>query len=217
MIIEIVSFRAKRGTCFLKKLTHTSAIIALLATLPTVALAQKPVRLTPAQIAQEVRDYRTNNEDRIIRELSDFLAIPNIASDTVNIQKKRQPPGGAAGSPRHRNASVHDQGSRPGHLRKINLAGSHAHHNFLRALRRPTGRPPPPGATTASRSSPRCVATPSRPAANAFHFRKTPGSIPQFTKTTGASTPVPLPTINHRSSRCWRRWTRCAQKIFRSR
>src|SRR5271154_4832974 len=49
--------------------------------------AQKPVRLTPAQIAQEVRDYRTNNEDRIIRELSDFLAIPNIASDTVNIQK----------------------------------------------------------------------------------------------------------------------------------
>jgi acetylornithine deacetylase/succinyl-diaminopimelate desuccinylase-like protein len=49
--------------------------------------AQKPVRLMPAQIAQEVRDYRTNNEDRIIRELSDFLAIPNIASDTANIQK----------------------------------------------------------------------------------------------------------------------------------
>jgi len=54
---------------------------------PTVSYAQKPVRLTPAQIAQEVRDYRMNNEDRIIRELSDFLAIPNIASDTVNIQK----------------------------------------------------------------------------------------------------------------------------------
>jgi acetylornithine deacetylase/succinyl-diaminopimelate desuccinylase-like protein len=28
-----------------------------------------------------------NNEDRIIRELSEFLAIPNIASDTENIQK----------------------------------------------------------------------------------------------------------------------------------
>jgi acetylornithine deacetylase/succinyl-diaminopimelate desuccinylase-like protein len=53
----------------------------------TSSLAQKPVRLTPAQITQEVRDYRMGNEDRIVRELSDFLAIPNIASDTVNIQK----------------------------------------------------------------------------------------------------------------------------------
>ena len=49
--------------------------------------AQKPLRLTAAQVAQEVRDYRMNNEDRIIRELSDFLALPNIASDTANIQK----------------------------------------------------------------------------------------------------------------------------------
>jgi acetylornithine deacetylase/succinyl-diaminopimelate desuccinylase-like protein len=55
--------------------------------LPTVSYAQKPARLTPAQIAEEVCDYRMNNEDRIIRELSDFLAIPNIASDTANIQK----------------------------------------------------------------------------------------------------------------------------------
>jgi acetylornithine deacetylase/succinyl-diaminopimelate desuccinylase-like protein len=43
--------------------------------------------LNPDQVAQEVRDYRMNNEDRIIRELSEFLAIPNIASDTENIQK----------------------------------------------------------------------------------------------------------------------------------
>src|SRR2546423_8211793 len=28
-----------------------------------------------------------DNEDRIIRELSEFLSIPNIASDTPNIQK----------------------------------------------------------------------------------------------------------------------------------
>jgi len=38
-------------------------------------------------VAQEVRDYRMDNEDRIIRELSEFLSIPNIASDTPNIQK----------------------------------------------------------------------------------------------------------------------------------
>ena len=43
--------------------------------------------LNPAEVAQEVRDYRMNNEDRIIRELSEFLAIPNVAADTANIQK----------------------------------------------------------------------------------------------------------------------------------
>jgi len=49
--------------------------------------AQKPVTLTPAQVARDVREYRMNNEDRIIRELTEFLAIPNVASDTPNIQK----------------------------------------------------------------------------------------------------------------------------------
>ena len=43
--------------------------------------------LKPAQVVQEVRDYRMNNEDRIVRELTEFLAIPNVASDTENIQK----------------------------------------------------------------------------------------------------------------------------------
>ncbi len=48
---------------------------------------ERPHPLKPDQVAQEVRDYRMNNEDRIIRELSEFLAIPNIASDTANIQR----------------------------------------------------------------------------------------------------------------------------------
>jgi acetylornithine deacetylase/succinyl-diaminopimelate desuccinylase-like protein len=44
--------------------------------------------LIPAdQVVQEVRRYRLNNEDRIVRELTEFLAIPNIASDSENIQK----------------------------------------------------------------------------------------------------------------------------------
>ncbi|MGA2810886.1 MAG: M20/M25/M40 family metallo-hydrolase, partial [Candidatus Acidiferrum sp.] len=71
----------------LKRSTRISLLGGLLALLPATSCAQKPLRLSPAQIAQEVRDYRTNNEDRIIRELCDFLAIPNVASDTVNIQK----------------------------------------------------------------------------------------------------------------------------------
>jgi len=50
-------------------------------------LAQKSASPAPAQVAQEVRDYRMNNEDRIVRELGEFLAIPNVASDTPNIQR----------------------------------------------------------------------------------------------------------------------------------
>jgi acetylornithine deacetylase/succinyl-diaminopimelate desuccinylase-like protein len=38
-------------------------------------------------VAQEVRSYRLVNEDRIVRELAEFLSIPNVASDTPNIQK----------------------------------------------------------------------------------------------------------------------------------
>src|SRR5256885_14222262 len=63
-------------------------VVTLLITLlPYPALAQKSTPPVPAQVAQEVRDYRMDNEDRIIRELSEFLSIPNIASDTPNIQK----------------------------------------------------------------------------------------------------------------------------------
>ncbi len=63
------------------------AVTLLIAFLPTAAFAQKPTPPSPAQVAQAVREYRMENEDRVIRELSEFLAIPNIASDTPNIQK----------------------------------------------------------------------------------------------------------------------------------
>ena len=62
-------------------------VTLLISLLPYPALAQKSTPPVPAQVAQEVRDYRMDNEDRIIRELSEFLSIPNIASDTPNIQK----------------------------------------------------------------------------------------------------------------------------------
>jgi acetylornithine deacetylase/succinyl-diaminopimelate desuccinylase-like protein len=59
----------------------------LLAFVPAAVRAQKPTPPAPAQVAQEVRDYRMANEERIVRELREFLAIPNVASDTPNIQK----------------------------------------------------------------------------------------------------------------------------------
>ncbi|MGB2590833.1 MAG: M20/M25/M40 family metallo-hydrolase [Candidatus Acidiferrum sp.] len=54
------------------------------------AMGQKPEALSPERVVQEVRDYRMNNEDRIVRELAEFLSIPNVASDTPNIQKNAE-------------------------------------------------------------------------------------------------------------------------------
>src|SRR5271163_4588475 len=53
-------------------------------------MAQKPAPIPPAQVVQEVRDYRMDHEDRIVRELAEFLSIPNVASDTPNIQKNAE-------------------------------------------------------------------------------------------------------------------------------
>jgi acetylornithine deacetylase/succinyl-diaminopimelate desuccinylase-like protein len=67
----------------LKKIIAT--LVTLLSSLAT--FGQKTTPLPPAQVAQEVRAYRLDNEDRIVRELAEFLSIPNVASDTSNIQK----------------------------------------------------------------------------------------------------------------------------------
>ena len=40
------------------------------------------------QVVEEVRFYRQANQERIMRELREFLSIPNVASDTANMQKK---------------------------------------------------------------------------------------------------------------------------------
>ena len=65
--------------------TLTVILVGAIFVLP--AMGQKPAPLSPAQVVQEVRAYRIDNEDRIMRELREFLAIPNVASDTENIQK----------------------------------------------------------------------------------------------------------------------------------
>ena len=65
----------------------TAAIAALFFLWGVPCVAQKKTPIPPAQVAAEVRNYRLNNEDRIVREFTEFLAIPNVASDTENIQK----------------------------------------------------------------------------------------------------------------------------------
>ena len=68
------------------------AIVAtvLIGWLSSAGLAQEDTPRKPlpaAEVVQQVRRYRSSNEDRIVRELTEFLAIPNIATDTENIQK----------------------------------------------------------------------------------------------------------------------------------
>jgi acetylornithine deacetylase/succinyl-diaminopimelate desuccinylase-like protein len=66
---------------------RTIVIATLISLCGAPCLAQKRAPIPPAQVAGEVRNYRAANEDRIIRELTEFLSIPNVASDTENIQK----------------------------------------------------------------------------------------------------------------------------------
>ena len=66
-------------------------VAVLCAVAPVMALGQKSGDpASPREIVKAVREYRQSNEDRIIRELTEFLAIPNIASDTANIQKNAE-------------------------------------------------------------------------------------------------------------------------------
>ena len=69
-------------------------LIGVLVMPAVCAMAQDQARnvahrtIVPAsQVVQEARAYRMDNEKRIVRELAEFLAIPNVASDTENIQK----------------------------------------------------------------------------------------------------------------------------------
>jgi len=81
-------FRVPELPAHSRRNTLRNIVVTLwIAFLPFSALAQKTAPTAPAQVAREVRDYRMANEDRIVRELSEFLSIPNIAGDTPNIQK----------------------------------------------------------------------------------------------------------------------------------
>jgi acetylornithine deacetylase/succinyl-diaminopimelate desuccinylase-like protein len=81
-------FRAPELPAHSRRNTLRNVAVTLwIAFLPFSALAQKTAPTAPAQVTREVRDYRMANEDRIIRELCEFLAIPNVASDIPNIQK----------------------------------------------------------------------------------------------------------------------------------
>jgi len=45
------------------------------------------IAATPDEVSHKAREFRVANEQAILKELVEFLAIPNLASDTPNIEK----------------------------------------------------------------------------------------------------------------------------------
>jgi len=71
----------------LMKILRAGGIVLVTTALGAPANAQKT---SPVDAAKAVREYREANEDRIVRELREFLAIPNVAGDKANIQKNAE-------------------------------------------------------------------------------------------------------------------------------
>jgi acetylornithine deacetylase/succinyl-diaminopimelate desuccinylase-like protein len=63
--------------------TLQSLLLAGIATL----LGSPPERPDAAAVATQVREYRRANEAAIVGELTDLLAVPNVATDTPNIRR----------------------------------------------------------------------------------------------------------------------------------
>src|SRR3984893_4429903 len=75
------------GVTFGENTLRTASVATLFFFCTVPCLAQKRAAIPPGRGAEGGRNYRVANEDRIVRELTEFLAIPNVASDTENIQK----------------------------------------------------------------------------------------------------------------------------------
>jgi acetylornithine deacetylase/succinyl-diaminopimelate desuccinylase-like protein len=67
---------------------HLALLTALLATAPLPAQTPGARRaVAGAEVRAAVRKHRESHEAEIARELADLLAIPNVASDSVNIRR----------------------------------------------------------------------------------------------------------------------------------
>jgi hypothetical protein len=63
------------------------AITSMLRLCLCLCAAQSSPALSPGEIAAQVKRYRPANEQRIVAELNDLLAIPNTANDEKNMQR----------------------------------------------------------------------------------------------------------------------------------
>jgi acetylornithine deacetylase/succinyl-diaminopimelate desuccinylase-like protein len=64
-----------------------TVVLAALMDASALSAQSAPRAGNASQVAQRVREYRVQQEGAIVRELAEFLAIPNVASDEANIQR----------------------------------------------------------------------------------------------------------------------------------
>src|SRR6266436_3810323 len=207
-------FRVPELPAHSRRNTLRNIVVTLwIAFLPFSALAQKTAPTAPAQVAREVRDYRMANEDRIVRELSEFLSIPNIAGDTPNIQRNAAhlvEMLEARGIETHllpiagRGPVVFGKLISPGAKRTVIF---YAHYD---------GQPVDAAAWTMENPLGRLFATqPSKPAGSGFPSLQAVGSEARHTATTGGSTRGPLRTTNRRLWPCLPRSMPSGPRRFR--
>src|ERR1041385_2670392 len=56
----------------------------------SIAFAGAAAAQQPATFRETITAYRASHDDKILRELSNFLAIPNLASDRTNIRRNAE-------------------------------------------------------------------------------------------------------------------------------
>ena len=71
----------------MRKIFQACAFVAVSFSIPSLVSGQAS---TPEGLRSAVRAYRAAHDVEIVRELSDFLAIPNLASDKLNIRKNAE-------------------------------------------------------------------------------------------------------------------------------
>jgi acetylornithine deacetylase/succinyl-diaminopimelate desuccinylase-like protein len=69
------------------KARAAAAVCCLVSTLAAPAAAQTSPDRASAAVRERARAWRTRQEAAVLKELSDFLAIPNVASDGPNIRR----------------------------------------------------------------------------------------------------------------------------------
>ena len=178
-----------------KPLTSFAVLLAGMATL----VGAQGGRPDAAAVAAQVREFRRAHEAAIVGELTDLLAIPNVASDTPNIRRNAAlleqmlARRGFRVTP----LPVPDRG--PVIVAELPAAGAtrtvlfYAHYD---------GQPVDPAAWTDTEPFTPALRTESIVGRRPPHpVSRRPG---RRTRTPGASTPARPPTTSRRSSRCWR-------------
>ena len=70
-----------------KTVVMSSVAVALMSCLAVCVCEAQTCDSQPAGIVAQVKKYRLKNEQKIVGELNDLLAIPNTANDEINIQR----------------------------------------------------------------------------------------------------------------------------------